>query len=105
MCQAVGCENFKVKGMSSLCLILAFTKYDFGGDTKYILQVPNGNINVNQLKKLLRKSRTMKVSKTGLRRKYKDGLCLVLRRQMKGSHDSLGVQNYKREKNDLLFLV
>lgn len=42
---------------------LAFTKYKPGGDTKCILQVPNGNINVNQLKKLLRKMRTMKVSK------------------------------------------
>lgn len=42
---------------------LAFTKYKPGGDAKCILQVPNFNINVNQLKKLLRKMRMTKVSK------------------------------------------
>ena len=42
---------------------LAFTKYKPDGDAKCILQVPNFNINVNQLKKFLRKIRTIKVSK------------------------------------------
>ena len=42
---------------------LAFTKYKPDGDAKCILQVPNFNVNVNQLKKFLRKIRTIKVSK------------------------------------------
>lgn len=42
---------------------LAFTKYKPGGDAKCILQVPNFNINANQLKKFLRKMRMIKVLK------------------------------------------
>lgn len=86
-CVGLGCRDFTLRsnGHVFITLDLAFTKYKPGGDTKYILQVPNFKTKIDQSEKFQRKTRTIKVLKDKSYEKIqKNGLCLFFKERDEG---------------------